>query len=469
MEQQHDESKWALKDIRDSLLDGRDARDVGGEDARANRPSPDGTYLPRFMRDVVTRGEAMGHVTQEWARDQFGELASALRDNPFAVDAAAEKARHVPVTVKSEIDRQLAHDTTRVLDLKAHSEEAGTVYRRDLQAADTTHPRRGWIDVTELWLVIWTILCVEGGLCALMLWRALGPTRAVITGLVLSAASLAGGYFAARALLRPVNHAQITPTGRRLQWALAVAVGLATLFFLYVGACYRAAWIDGADGTPADIIAKFYSPLHVLINFDVLALAALGIVGFFVGAFECWKCFNGYRALLRESGLAKAQADSAVRDAAEELKASVHRVGTTAAEVLDDIELKSAAWMRSVADHCDAANGVAYEVHCRDDRVCSCVESIYAENAEGYQEVRHFERGAPFAFAIAGTDMEVPDLFVKARQSAIAGASEVAKTVRQAREQIAAHVQAAIVQIDELAGLRPVAINRVLLPKGGNP
>jgi hypothetical protein len=286
--------------------------------------------------------------------------------------------------------------------------------------------------------------------------------------LVLSAASLAGGYFAAKALLRPVNHSDVTPAGRVLQWLLAAVVGLATLFFLYVGACYRAAWIDGADGTPADIVAKFYSPLHVLVNFDVLALAALGIVGFFVGAFECWRCFNGYRALLRESGIAKAHADSAVREAAEELKASAHRVGIAGEEVLADIEDKSATWMRSVADHCDAANGVAYEVHRRDDLVGSCVESIYAENAEGYQEVRHFERAAPFAFAVADADLEVPDLFVKARQSAIAGASEVSKAVRQAREQIAAHVKAAIVQIDELAGLRPVATDRVLLPKGDN-
>jgi hypothetical protein len=305
MDREQKEPNWALKDIRDALLDGNDARDVGGEDARANRPAPDGTYLPRFMRDVVTRGEAMGHVTQEWARDQFGDLASALRNNPFAVDAATEKARHVPITVKSEIDRQIAQATTRILDLRAQSEEAGTVYRRDLQAADATHPRRGWIDAAEFWLVIWTILCVEGGLCALMLWHALGPTRAVFTGLVLSAASLAGGYFAAKAVLRPVNHSDVTPAGRVLQWLLAAVVGLATLFFLYVGACYRAAWIDGADGTPADIVAKFYSPLHVLVNFDVLALAALGIVGFFVGAFECWRCFNGYRALLRESGIAK--------------------------------------------------------------------------------------------------------------------------------------------------------------------
>src|SRR5450432_975760 len=114
MEQQHNTSNWSVKDIRNALLAGKDARDVGGEDARADRPAPDGTYRPRFVRDVETNADAMIHVIQEWAHDQYTELATALRANPFAIDAATEKARHVPTMVKAEIDRQISHDTTQL-------------------------------------------------------------------------------------------------------------------------------------------------------------------------------------------------------------------------------------------------------------------------------------------------------------------------------------------------------------------
>lgn len=469
MEHQNKTTEWSVKDIRNALLDGKDARDVGGEDARADRPPPDGNYCPRFMRDVETRAHAMGHVIAEWADDQFDQSASALRNNPFAVDAAAEKAGHVPATIKAEIDRQIAHETTQLLDRRAHAEETGTVYRHDLQKANTTHPRRGWPGTAEFWLVVWTMLCVEGGLGAVMLWRALGPGRAVITGMVLAAMSIAGGYLAARALLRAVTRDTESTIRRVLQWLLAIVIGSATLFVMYVGACFRAAWIDGADGTPADIDAMFNSPTHVLVNFDVLALAALGIIGFFVGALECWRFFNGYRALLRESGLAKTQADTAIRQIAEDLKAFAHTTGTSGRATLDDIEQKSAAWLRSVADHCDAANGVAAEADRRDHLVCSTVENIYAENAEGYREVRRFERTGAYTFTIGKNDTLVPELFVMARQAAMAGATEVSKVVRQAHGQIAAHVEAAIVRIDELAGLRAVPVGRALLPRGNTP
>jgi hypothetical protein len=469
MEHQNDASEWSVRDVRNVLLDGKDARDVGGEDARANRLPPDGTYCPRFIRDVETRAQAMGHVIAEWADDQFDLSASALRNDPFAIDAAAEKARHVPATIKAELDRQITYETTQLLDCRARAEETATVYRRDLQKADATHPRRGWRGSAEFWLVLWTMLCVEGGLGAVMLWHALGPGRAVMTGMTLSAMSIAGGYLAARALLRPASRDLDTSARRLLQWILASTIGLATLFVMYVGACFRAAWIDGADGSPADIAAMFNNPAHVLINFDVLALIALGIIGFFVGALECWRFYNGYRPLLRESGLARTEADGVLRKAAEDLKSFADKTGTDGGAVLEDLEQKSAAWMRSVADHCDAANGIASEANRRDQLVCANVESIYAEYVEGFQEVRRFDRTAAFAFALGRNDTDVPELFVRARQAAMAGTSEVSKVLRQAQGQIAVHVEAAIVRIDELAGLRAVANSQALLPKGNNP
>jgi len=371
----------------------------------------------------------------------------------------------VPETVKSEIESHIEHNTADVLDLRARAKTAETVCLRDLQAADTSPPRRGWLNPIEFWCVVWAVLCTEGTIGAIMLWRALGPVTAVVTGAALSFISLAGGVLAARALLRPTKLAQITPGSRVLQWTLATTIGLVTLSILYLGACYRAAWKEGLDGTKAEIIAKLSAPESVLLNFDVLVLATLGIVGFFVGALETWKYYHGYRALLRESGLANAQADAAIRAKAEELRAFVHRTAAYGNTVLDDIEHKNIGWMRAVADHGDAAGSVDCEAKRRTDLVWMVVESIAAEYSDGYQEVRPFERTSPLTFTFDGPEMDVPEVFAKARQAAIATASQVSRAVMDARARIAAYAAAAIKQIDELAGLRPTTSGRAMLPK----
>jgi hypothetical protein len=256
----------------------------------------------------------------------------------------------------------------------------------------------------------------------------------------------------------------VTRGSRFGQWVLAIMVGMVTVLAMYWGACYRAAWIDGLDGGSADAIAKFKSPVDVLVNFDVLALAFLGVAGFIIGALKIWHYYHGYRSLLRDAGLAKAHADQAIREKADELKAFVKSKAREGEESLEEIEQASGAWVPDVADCADSANGSALEANRGQDLVRRILDGIVAEYSDGYYEVRPFDRSVPLSYVINGAHTEVPTLFASARQSAIEAAATVTGAGRQARLDIARIVSEAIRRIDALAGLRTDPTSPALLP-----
>lgn len=474
MDKQVEESRtkipWTVQSVRQYLLADHDPRDAGGMDAHAGRQHPQGSFLPGFLRDCHTRAEAMCHVIEENAEDEFKDLASALRSSPFALDNAIQQVCSVPQAVATQIDGHIEHNAIEIGDHRAEVERTGIAYRRDLQVADATHPRGGWREPVEFWPPVAGIVLIEGGIAAAMLWHALGPMRALLTGLALALIAVGGGMLSALVLLHPTRHERDTQAARAGQWLLALLVAAITLLLMYVGACYRAVWIDGLDGTPAELITKFQSPAEVLTNFDVLALAALGFVGFFIGARECYRYFHGYRSLLRESGLAKAHADEAIRDLADGLKTFVKKAARENEAHLEEIEQKNGAWVKAVAEYADSASGVALEDNRRFDLVRRILAGIVDEYRDGYQEVRPFDSSVALSYVVNGDDIVVPVVFSNARQSAIEVAASVSGAVRQARLEIARIVSEAIGRIDDMAGLRPrPAGGTFLADRGGRP
>ena len=426
--------------------------------------------MPAFLRGCHTNADAMCRVIEENAEDEFRDLAAAMRSSPFALDNAMQQVRSIPQTVATKIDAHIEHNATEIADRRADVDRAGIAYRRDLQVAGASHPRGGWREPVEFWPTVWAIVLIEGGIAATMLWHALGAMRALVTGLALALISLGGGMLSALALLRPTRRELDTQAARAVQWLLALLGATITLLLMYIGACYRAVWIEGLDGTPAELISKFQSPAEVLTNFDVLALAALGMVGFFIGARECYRYFHGYRSLLRESGLAKARADEAIRELADELKAFVKMSVREGEAQLEEIDQKNGAWVRAVAEYGDSAAGVALEANRRFDSVQRVLDGIVAEYCDGYREVAPFDWAAALSYTVNSADIEVPAVFANARQSAIEAAASVSDARRRASLEIARIASEAITRIDDLAGLRPKAPVQGLLPdRGGRP
>jgi hypothetical protein len=281
--------------------------------------------------------------------------------------------------------------------------------------------------------------------------------KALVTGFALALIAVGGGMLSALAHLRPTRHELDTQAARAGQWLLALLVAALTLLLMYIGACYRAVWIDGLDGTAAELILKFKSPTEVLTNFDVLALAALGFVGFFIGARECCRYFHGHRSLLRESGLAKAHADEAIRELADGLKTFVRTAVRENEAHLEEIEQKNGAWVRAVAEYADSAAGIALEANRRFDLVQRIFDGILAP----------FDRTVVPSYVVNSTEIEVPAVFSIARRSAIEAGAGVSGAVRQARLEIAGIASEAVGRIDDLAGLRPKSTGAGLLANRG--
>ena len=167
---------------------------------------------------------------------------------------------------------------------------------------------------------------------------------------------------------------------------------------------------------------------------------------------------------MRDSWLARAHADQALHDKANELKAFAKNKAREGLERVEEIEQKSGAWVPAIADCADNANGSALKANRDQDLVRRVLDGIVAEYCDGYCEVRFFDRSVPLSYVINGAHIEVPAAFASARQSAIEAAATVTDAGRQARLEIARIVSEAIRRIDVLAGLRTDPTSRGLLP-----
>lgn len=461
---------WILKWILEALLNGRKPRDAGGEDARLNKPLPQELYLPEFLRSVHMRAEAMCHAVVDWHHEQLANLVSGLRNSPFAIDTVSRKVEGAVQNVKTDIDRRIAHATADVATREKSAIEADKTYQRDLQAADASHPRGGWPDASVFLLIAAGVLLLDTAVSAWRLKHALGASTAFATGAVLSAVALGGGALAAFVLLHSTRHVERTRQGRALQWLGAMAITGVVLLLMYVGACYRAALIEGLNGGYADTLAKFNSPVEVLVNFDVLTLFLLGVAGFGIAAIEVWTYFHGHRPLLRQSGVAKAKADSLLLQLANELKSHAAKTGNTGDAVLNDIDRKSADWVRAAAGHYDEARALQTEARRRIDLVRRCARVIAAEYVDGYHEVRAADRFAPMPDPMIGDEIDVSADFTRIRDDAVAEARGAARAVQLGHLEIARIVQQAIIRIDEMSGFRAAHLPATpLLPAGQTP
>jgi hypothetical protein len=121
---------------------------------------------------------------------------------------------------------------------------------------------------------------------------------------------------------------------------------------------------------------------------------------------------------------------------------------------LDRIQVASAEWIREIA-HCgEEASRVVLDTNRNIDLVRRVFDEIVAQYAEGFAQVRNGERGE-ISYALNGVEIELPDLFPKARQAAIEAAGNVSDTIQQARRKIGTVVTAAIQRIDIMGGFRP--------------
>ncbi|MEO7382682.1 MAG: hypothetical protein ABIV25_13195 [Paracoccaceae bacterium] len=463
------ESAWTLQGIRVALLDGKNPRDIGGEDARSNKPLPHDLYLPIFLRELHTRAEALCHSVVDWASGAFQQLAAALRGSPFALDSVSHKVEVAVHAAAAAIDGRLGQIAAEVSALRQSCEVAGTTYRRDLQAADTSHPRGGWPDSSATFLTMLAVLLLETAVSALWLRHALGLPKATATGFAFSLAAVGGGSLCAFVLLGPTKHGDATARTSTAQVIVAIAIALLTLFFMYVGACYRAALIDGLNGDNADTWAKFSTPAEVLINFDVLALFLLGLAGFAVGIFKTCNYFHGHRPLLRKSGIAQASAEVALVRMANSEKRFVTQTAADCGGRLDEIDQSNAEWARATAGHADEAALIAVEGNRRIDLVRLIFPNIGAEYFDGHIEVRPTDRFAPLPIVAIGVDVDVPAAIAATRERAIDDARQAARAVQQGRVRITQIEAAAIVRIDEMAGFRPIYHQQGQLQSGGPP
>jgi hypothetical protein len=403
-------------------------------------------------------------LADEELMDQFNGHIDELRRNPQAYDSATEQARAAPEKLAAEIEKQLEHNSSKITELRAARDNSAMAYSHVLQTARAKPPPLGFKSLLDLTLFTVGTVLLDGGIATVTLMHALGALPAIVSGLGFAAISVVLGMVAAYVLLRSADHQRDTAQHRRAKWVIAIFIGILALFILYAGACYRAAWVDGLDGGPDDLIANFESPVKVLLHSDVLLLLALGIAGFFIGAVKCFRFYHGFGYQLRDAGLAAARADAELREAAAELKVMVSKSASDMETELDEIKGTSQAWTYATAERSDGAQGDEQEHHRRLDLIRRSVAGIVTEYTDGYYEVSPFERTTYTSNIAIGADIDVPGVFQAAREAAIEGAQAVAVAIRQACLMIAKLVSEAIRRIDELAGLRGRSPSRTTLP-----
>jgi hypothetical protein len=461
---------WTLESIRAALLDGRNARDAGGEDARLNKPIPQELYLPEFLRSITTRAEAKCHAVVGWHHDELAKLLALLRRNPYLLDPVSRRVEGTIQDVDTDIDQRIAHAAAEVAAKRNHAAETDKVYQRDLQAADASHPRGGWPDLLVLVLIAFGVLILEISASAWRLRHALGAPTALTTGAGLSIVALAGGGLCAFVMLRSTRRLERTRLGGSLRWLAAGAIGGLVLAVMYIGACYRDALIEGLNGNHADTLAKINSPGEVLLNNDVLSLLLLGIAGSCIAAAEVWTFYHGYRPLLRQSGVATERAISQLGELSNELKMHAARAASAGEATLNEIGRSYTEWVQSAAGYHDEAHGTETEARRRIDLVRRCVRVIAAEYVDGYHEVRQADRFAPMPDSMIGNEIDDLTAFTAIRADAVAEARSSAGALQRGHLEIARIVERAVIRIDEMAGLRAAhRPQRELLVTGQTP
>lgn len=440
---------WSYEAVKDQLAGGKNSRDEGGEDARRNKPLPTTDYAPQYLRDVSSRSDALGHAVGEYHQDAITALLARMRQSPFALDSVSRKVRGAAAGAEAEINRDLAVHAAEMEKLKESASAATLVYNRDLQAADATHPPGGWPNATFTVLLALAVFFCDLLASTFWLRHALGMTNALIAGFVLSLLTILLGYLSACSVLKTLKHCDRTQLGRALQWALASFFFLLALAVLYVGTAYRAALIEGlSEGDALRDIADFHK---VLGNFAALALFALGVGGFVFASFKTWTYFHGHRPLLRRSGLAKADADSALTLLENTLKARATQAIDAGTTELADIDAKNAAWTIQIADYVEDGIGIINEANRRYALIDNAFQTITAEYLDGYYEVRPGERiPAPDPFPRA--DVEVPPVLSRIKDESLVMARDASLVVQCGRAELANILEQAIKRIDEMAG-----------------
>ena len=452
-----DAIEWTSTGLRARLQAGDSARDRGGEDGAANRPAGGSSIPSRFEREVFHRGVEFVHVSEAQAQGDLTSLVAEMRHNPLAsagarLDGQAEAA---PAAFDEKLTAKLESESAGLLGQAVAVEDARRAFRRDLQVAHATAPRAGWQPTDHFWAAIIFLLAIEATAAFFTLTHALGAPAAAVQGLGVSAIVMGLGGAAAFLALRPPRFEDARGPIRVLRLCAAVLLALIALSVVWAMAATRAALIDGLDATPAEILQRIESPVSTLLHWETLALAALGIVGFGLAAWEVTRYFHGYAAELRASG-------RAVERAAIECMAMRNALADWTSAEADQVTDRLQSLLESganaatdCADRADRAIEAITAANRRLEILQGAAECVWQDYRHGNMEVRSPSAGAPawHEHPLLGDPLAVPTTFAEARNAAQAAAESLARDVRAAQAKVALRRNRGIRQIDLMAGL----------------
>ena len=449
------QSNWTLREIREAITGGLEPRDVGGDDARRGRPPPIDGYLPPFLHSGRTNAQALIARAEEYANDEFAAEVAKVRQCPIMLEVPGERVGATSPQIEGELKVHIEQNRVDLEGAQQHVKESDVAYAHHLQQARAVKPAGGWKNSAQMALMAFIVVLLDGGIGATMLAHALGPRRAIVTCLVLAFFAFAGGALSAWFRLRPVDYRLDTSARRTRQWVFALITAVATVLILYIGACYRAAWIEGLSGQSDEILAKFWAPGHVLFNPDVLALALLGLLGFLAGVWECSTYFRGYGPALREAGVECERAHEARKELVDGHKDYVKtEVGKAHASV-DTLRQETDDWVRQMPGFRDEAAATAAEANRRRGATVQVLGNVCAEYADGFHEVAAFDRARTSRIALSYQTIEVPVPFDSACEAAAIAIRDAGAATNKAHLDLDGLLRQALARIDELAGLRP--------------
>jgi hypothetical protein len=346
----------------------------------------------------------------------------------------------------------VTEQTGELVELREQHDAAARHERRDFQAAGGQPPRGGFKPVPDFWLVFAIVISLEGVISFLMLRKQLGTTMALISGVGAPAISFFLGYAAGHLLLHPArkeDRSGSATTGRRIAAVLAVVFTLAVLYGL---AAYRASLIAGQDATPAEIWDTAKHPMHVLLQWEALALAMVGVIGFAAGSFKAHEFWGGFVPPLRRASRAREKAAETLRGARDALVEQAKGVAAAAEADLDELLAAARAWGKTIGDRADRASAEVIELNRRRELLQRAAEAVDLDYREGNLEVRSEAAPAWAPVPVIGREIHCAPAFEQARAAATEAARAWAEATQRAHDRVAAKRAAAIQTIDALCG-----------------
>jgi hypothetical protein len=195
------------------------------------------------------------------------------------------------------------------------------------------------------------------------------------------------------------------------------------------------------------------------MHLEVLALLFLGLVGYFVGACECTRYFRGYAPALREAAIENERALAARKQIAQAARTGVQLAVKQAHGTIDSLREVTEAWVQRIPAFREEAAGIEKEGNRCCDAAGRLLANVCAEYADGYHEVRAFDRTKAIPAELAYQRIEVPVVFDSACDAAVTAIQGVSGATTKAHLDLDRLLIRLITRVDEWAGVRPANSN----------